>query len=71
MARLKRSMSLEHGIYLHKAQRDPMVLISHVLFFVSSEHRNPALEAFIGEVETVRSMKGCHSFVPFLDPSNP
>lgn len=47
------------------------MLIAHVIFYVSNENRHRALAALINEVGTVRSMRGCLAFLPFLDPTDP
>lgn len=46
------------------------MLIAHVSFPVASANRSLALDTLKQEVETVRAMTGCLSFVPYLNPTN-
>jgi quinol monooxygenase YgiN len=45
------------------------MIVTHVFFRVSSDHRSDAIAALKKEVETVRAMEGCIAFVPFIDPT--
>ncbi len=47
------------------------MLIAHVTFIVSEENRDSALQTLVAEVEQVRAMNGCVTFVPFADASDP
>jgi quinol monooxygenase YgiN len=47
------------------------MLIAHVHFTVAPAERQRALAALLAEVPTVRAMRGCLAFHPFLDPSDP
>jgi quinol monooxygenase YgiN len=46
------------------------MLIAHVYFTVAASERQKALDTLLKEAPTVRAMKGCQTFVPFLDPTN-
>ncbi len=46
------------------------MFIAHVLFSVSPESRPVALETLVKEVEAVRAMPGCVTYIPFLDPTD-
>jgi quinol monooxygenase YgiN len=46
------------------------MLIAHVHFTVQPAERQRALDALLAEVPTVRAMKGCLAFHPFLDASD-
>ncbi len=43
--------------------------IAHVTFTVAPENQARALDALLAEVATVRRMKGCLAFIPFIDPT--
>ncbi len=47
------------------------MLIAHVKFTVSEKNRTLAIDNLKQEARTVRAMKGCIAFIPFLDPINP
>lgn len=47
------------------------MFIAHVFFSVTPANRTKALDVLLAELPIVRQMKGCISFVPFEDPSNP
>ncbi len=47
------------------------MLIAHVYFTVAAAERQKALDTLLAEALTVRAMKGCQRFVPFLDPTSP
>jgi quinol monooxygenase YgiN len=46
------------------------MLIAHLTFNVSPENRARALDTLLEEAPTVRAMKGCVTFLPFLDPAD-
>lgn len=47
------------------------MFIAHVFFAVTPADRAKALDVLLAELPIVRKMKGCISFVPFEDPSDP
>lgn len=46
------------------------MIVAHVHFCVVPDQRLSALKSLLAEVETVRAMKGCLTFVPFIDPTD-
>ena len=47
------------------------MLIVHVFFSVNEADRANALETLLAEAPTVLARKGCISFTPVLDPTDP
>lgn len=46
------------------------MIVAHVTFNVEAKNRDAALQVLVCELESVRAMRGCLAFVPFVDPSN-
>lgn len=46
------------------------MIIAHILFSVSAENRELAIDTLNRETKTIRAMQGCVTFLPFLDPAN-
>lgn len=46
------------------------MLIAHVHITVATTDREKALNILLNEVTPVRAMKGCLTYIPFIDPTN-
>lgn len=46
------------------------MFIVHLSFPVARENREKVLEEFLTRAATVKAMKGCVAFIPFVDPVN-
>lgn len=47
------------------------MIIAHVTFVVAPENSGTALAALVAEVDQVRAMQGCVTFIPFQDATDP
>ena len=47
------------------------MLIAHVHFSAPPAQHDAALAVLLDEVSTVRTLPGCHTFLPFPDPTDP
>ncbi len=46
------------------------MIIAHILFSVSAANRELAIDTLNREANAIRTMQGCVTFLPFLDPAN-
>lgn len=46
------------------------MFIAHLRFPIAPESRQAVVDAFMADIESVRAMKGCLAFHPFLDPAD-
>lgn len=46
------------------------MIIAYILFSVSAENQELAIDTLNREAKTIRAMQGCETFLPFLDPAD-
>jgi quinol monooxygenase YgiN len=51
-------------------KKGPQMLIAHLKFSVAAENRQMAIEVLSDQSKSVRNMKGCIAFTPFLDATD-